>query len=177
MTIVSRCPFPIPEVHAAPIAPRDNGPEFMNAHLYRFFGQLLSGVQWSRSRPYHKNDNRMVEQKNRTLVRAYLGHLPLRSRQQREMLSDPYGDMWLYHNFFQPYSARSLRQRSSPQPASPIRNASMIRPGPLYNAYWKLSCAKILTHLCAKEFIRPRHAGLVDLTLARSPSQVYHDRA
>jgi hypothetical protein len=96
VTIVSRCPFPILEVHP------DNGPEFMNAHLYRFFGQLLSGVQWSRSRPYHKNDNRMVEQKNSTLVRAYLGHLPLRSRQQRDLLNDLYGDMWLYYNFFQP---------------------------------------------------------------------------
>jgi DNA-directed RNA polymerase sigma subunit (sigma70/sigma32) len=40
-----------------------------------------------------------------------------------------------------------------------------------------MSCAKIFTHLCAKEFIHPRHAGLVDLTLARSPSQVHHDRA
>jgi hypothetical protein len=96
VTIVSRCPFPILEVHP------DNGPEFMNAHLFRFFGQLVSGVRWSRSRPYYKNDNRMVEQKNHTLVRAYLEHVPLRSREQRDMVNDLYNDMWLYYNFFQP---------------------------------------------------------------------------
>jgi len=96
VTIVSRCPFPILELHP------DNGPEFMNDHLYRFFGQLVSGIAWSRSRPYQKNDNRFVEQKNNSLVRAYLGHAPLVSREQRDLLNDLYEDMWLYYNFFQP---------------------------------------------------------------------------
>ena len=33
----------------------------------------MSGATLSRSRPYQKNDNRHVEQKNSPLVRAYLG--------------------------------------------------------------------------------------------------------
>ena len=51
---------------------RDNGSEFLNDHLVRFFGETITGLQLSRSRPYQKNDNRFVEQQNSTLVRAYL---------------------------------------------------------------------------------------------------------
>jgi hypothetical protein len=96
VTIISRCPFPILELHP------DNGPEFINAHLMRFFGKLVSDLIWSRSRPYEKNDNRFVEQKNYTLVRAYLGNAPLTSREQRDLLNDLYQDMGLYYNLFQP---------------------------------------------------------------------------
>jgi IS30 family transposase len=66
--ILARLPFPIKELHP------DNGPEFLNHHLVRFFGETLTGLQLSRSRPYQKNDNRFVEQTNATLVRAYFGH-------------------------------------------------------------------------------------------------------
>ena len=48
--------------------------EFFNAHLVHFWKDKVVGVQLSRSRPYQKNDNRMVEQKNDSLVRHYLGH-------------------------------------------------------------------------------------------------------
>ena len=34
-----------------------------NDHLKRLFLQLVPGLTLSRSRPYHKNDNRFVEQK------------------------------------------------------------------------------------------------------------------
>ncbi|NLE45812.1 MAG: transposase family protein, partial [Chloroflexi bacterium] len=54
--VVSRCPFPILEIHP------DNGSEFMNRPLLDFFGQIVTGVKLTRSRPYHKNDNRFVEQ-------------------------------------------------------------------------------------------------------------------
>jgi len=65
--ILERLPFPIREVHS------DNGSEFLNDHLVRFWGTEITGLTLSRSRPYQKNDNRFVEQKNATLVRAYLG--------------------------------------------------------------------------------------------------------
>jgi hypothetical protein len=65
--VVARLPFPVLELHP------DNGSEFLNAQLVRFWRTLVKDVQLSRSRPYHKNDNRFVEQKNATLVRAYLG--------------------------------------------------------------------------------------------------------
>jgi hypothetical protein len=63
--ILARLPFPILEIHP------DNGSEFFNHHMLRFWGQIVQGVKLSRSRPFHKNDNPRVEQKNATLVRAY----------------------------------------------------------------------------------------------------------
>lgn len=80
----------------------DNGPEFFNAHMLRFWGEELTGLKLSRSRPYHKNDNRWVEQKNDTLVRAYLGHGRLDTHQQVRALNELYELMWVYYNLFQP---------------------------------------------------------------------------
>ncbi len=51
--------------------------EFFNAHRVRFWKGKVTGVQLSCSGLYQKNGNRMVEQKNNTLVRKSLGHLRL----------------------------------------------------------------------------------------------------
>ncbi len=94
--ILERLPFPVKELHP------DNGSEFFNHHLVRYWKDKVSGVQLSRSRPWHKNDNRMVEQKNDTLVRQYLGELRLDTPEQIAALNRLYEDMWLYYNLFQP---------------------------------------------------------------------------
>ena len=52
----------------------DNGSEFLNHHLWRYFARRKEPVQFTRSRPYHKNDNAHVEQKNWTHVRCLLGY-------------------------------------------------------------------------------------------------------
>lgn len=52
----------------------DNGPEFMNFHLLRYFQTSTPTVSFTRSRAYMKNDNAHVEQKNGTHVRGLLGH-------------------------------------------------------------------------------------------------------
>ena len=91
-----RLPFVIKEVHS------DNGSEFLNDHLLRFWPELVSGVLLSRSRAYRKNDNRFVEQKNFTLVRAYLGDERLDSVPQTIFLNQLYDKMWRYYNLFQP---------------------------------------------------------------------------
>ena len=52
----------------------DNGPEFLNGHLIRYFKDRAVVVPQSRSRPYHKNDNARVEQKNGSHVRPLLGY-------------------------------------------------------------------------------------------------------
>jgi hypothetical protein len=96
LRILHRLPFPLLELHP------DNGSEFFNHHLLRFFQEALPDLQLSRSRPYHKNDNRLVEQKNSTLVRAYLGDDRLDSVAQTLALNQLYDKMWLYYNFFQP---------------------------------------------------------------------------
>ena len=94
--VVGRVPFPIAELHP------DNGSEFFSDHLVRYFGEEVTGMRLSRSRPYRKNDDRNVEQKNRTLVRAYLGHARLDTTTQVEILNEIYDLMWVYYNLFQP---------------------------------------------------------------------------
>ena len=94
--VLARLPFPVKELHS------DNGSEFLNDHLVRFFGEAITGLQLSRSRPYQKNDNRFVEQKNSTLVRAYLGTARLDTLAQATALNALYDQMWVYYNLFQP---------------------------------------------------------------------------
>ena len=94
--VLARLPFPVRELHP------DNGGEFFNHHLVRFWGAAITGLTLSRSRPYQKNDNRFVEQKNATLVRAYLGGVRLDTAAQAAALDALYEDLWLYYNLFQP---------------------------------------------------------------------------
>lgn len=95
-TILERLPFPILELHP------DNGSEFFNQHLLRFWKKEIVDLELSRSRPYHKNDNRFVEENNHSLVRAYVGHGRLDTLEQLDILRTLYQALWLYHNFFQP---------------------------------------------------------------------------
>lgn len=95
-TILGRVPFPVLEVHP------DNGVEFFNAHLRRFWGRAAAHIQLSRSHPYKKNDNRFVEQKNKTLVRSYLGYDRYDSAAQVHAINELYEKLWLFDNFFQP---------------------------------------------------------------------------
>jgi hypothetical protein len=91
-----RLPFVLVELHP------DNDTAFFNHHLMRFFGTSVSGLTWTRSRPYEKNDNRFVEQKNDSLVRRYFGTARLDTRAQCERLNTLYEQMGTYYNLFQP---------------------------------------------------------------------------
>ncbi len=94
--ILGRVPFAVRQLHP------DNGPEFLNDHLIRFWGERIVGLRLSRSRANYKNDNRIVEQKNDTLVRAYFGNERLDTPEQCERLNAIYDQMWAYYNLFQP---------------------------------------------------------------------------
>ncbi|HEM62403.1 MAG TPA: transposase [Chloroflexi bacterium] len=87
LRILARLPFPVLEIHP------DNGSEFLNAHLVHFWKEKVQGVVLSRSRPFHKNDNRFVEQKNSTLVRAYLGPARFDTAQQTNAINQLYEKM------------------------------------------------------------------------------------
>jgi hypothetical protein len=81
----------------------DNGSEFLNYHLLRHFTERISPVQFTRSRPYHKDDNAHIEQKNWTHVRQWLGYDRLDNPQGVPLMNDLYKSEWrLYHNFFMP---------------------------------------------------------------------------
>ena len=70
--------------------------------MLRFWKGVFEGIEISRSHPYHKNDNRFVEQKNSTLVRFYLGYERLDSVAQVKAANQLYDRLWIYNNLFQP---------------------------------------------------------------------------
>jgi len=94
--ILARLSFLILELHP------DNGSEFFNHHMLRFWKDIVKGVRLSRSRPYHKNDNRFVEQKNSSIVRAYLGDDRLDTVAQTIAVNQLYDKVWVYYNLLQP---------------------------------------------------------------------------
>lgn len=108
------CPIPVREVHS------DNGGEFINAALIACFGPEKLNATQTRGRPGYHNDNRCVEQKNSSLVRAYLGTTPLHTHAHLRALQQLYADMWVYYNLFQPV-LRQTERSAVPRPNGTIR--------------------------------------------------------
>lgn len=78
----------------------DNGSEFINDNLFRYC--LSEEITFTRSRPYKKNDQAHVEQKNWSVVRHTVGYDRLETPAELELLHSIYSDLRLYINFFQP---------------------------------------------------------------------------
>lgn len=89
-----RLPFPLLGIDS------DNGGEFINDSLYRYC--LKEQITFTRSRPYRKNDQAHVEQKNWSVVRHLIGYDRLESEEELILLHAIYEDLRLYVNFFQP---------------------------------------------------------------------------
>ena len=90
----------------------DNGSEFLNWHLIRYFTERknVMPVQFTRSRPYHKDDNAHVEQKNWTHVRQLFGYQRFDKFPVVAMMNDLYTNEWsLYQNHFCP--AMKLKEK------------------------------------------------------------------
>jgi len=99
-----RYPFPWNEMHA------DNGVEFINWHLFRYAER--EKLHFSRSRPYKKNDNCLVEQKNWTHVKKFVGYLRYDTPEELKILNDLYrNELRLYKNFFQPVMKLASKER------------------------------------------------------------------
>lgn len=93
--IKNRFPLAWREIHS------DNGTEFINYHLFNYTQEQK--IAFSRSRPYKKNDNCFVEQKNRTHVKRYVGWLRYDTAKEQRILNDLYrNELRLFKNFFQP---------------------------------------------------------------------------
>ena len=78
----------------------DNGSEFINDALMSFCAH--HGIEFTRSRPYRKNDQAWVEQKNGSVVRRLVGHGRLEGLQGAQALERLYAASRLFVNFFQP---------------------------------------------------------------------------
>ncbi|MGE5315206.1 MAG: integrase [Acidobacteriota bacterium] len=89
----------------------DNGSEFLNWHILKYFTHRKRPVKFTRSRPYQKNDNAHVEEKNWTLVRQYIGYQRMATPDLAEELNELYTSEWrLMMNFFLP-STKLLEKR------------------------------------------------------------------
>jgi hypothetical protein len=160
--ILHRLPFPVRQIHP------DNGAEFFNHHMLRFWGDLVPGVTLSRSRPYHKNDNPRVEQKNATLVRAYLGDDRIDSVVQTLALNRLYDKMWVYYNLFQPVM-HLVEKEVIQQAGQPAR----------VKRHYDDACTPF-DRLCQTEAILPQHREqLAALRAATNPrrlrQEIYDD--
>jgi len=91
---LARFPFAIRGIHS------DNGGEFINNHLVRYCGE--KELTFTRSRPYRKNDNCFVEQKNYSVVRRAVGYRRHDTPEELETLNQLYAPLRLFTNYFQP---------------------------------------------------------------------------
>lgn len=94
VALQARLPFPLLGVDS------DNDSVFINDTLKRFCE--MEQVTFTRSRPYKKNDQCYVEQKNWSVVRKTIGYHRYESTDALALFQAIYADLRLYVNFFQP---------------------------------------------------------------------------
>jgi hypothetical protein len=103
LNVRCRQPFPFKGIDS------DNGAEFINAELYRFCKE--NGICFTRSRPYTKNDNCHVEQKNWHIIRRHIGYDRYEGSEAVKLLNEYYSILRLYSNFFSPQTKLISRAR------------------------------------------------------------------
>ena len=102
-TIRQRLPFPLLGLDS------DNGSEFINNDLLRYCQQQR--ITFTRARPYRKNDNCYVEQKNYSVVRQTVGYQRFDTAAELMVLKQLYATLRLYTNFFQPTMKLKSKER------------------------------------------------------------------
>ena len=87
----------------------DNGSEFINAHLVKYC--RAHDIQFTRGRPYKKNDNAHIEQKNWTHVRKLLGYVRYDSDAALAAMNAVYADLRLLQNLCLPSVKLQRKER------------------------------------------------------------------
>lgn len=90
--IEARLPFPLVGIDS------DNGGEFINQALIKWADDR--GLYFTRSRPYHSNDNAHVEQKNGDVVRRHAFHYRYDTATELALLNDLYALVRVRLNLF-----------------------------------------------------------------------------
>ena len=151
----TRLPFPLLGLDS------DNGSEFINDLIYRYC--LSEKITFTRSRPYKKNDQAHVEQKNWSVVRRLIGYDRFETEAEYLLLQSIYADLRLYANFFQPvlklvskeHVDNKLLKRYD-QAATPFRRVLAANDIPfetkarLTNLYIQLNPVQLRTSIDAK---------------------------
>jgi len=143
-----RLPFPLLGIDS------DNGSEFINDLLYRYC--LDQKITFTRSRPYQKNDQAHVEQKNWSVVRHTVGYDRWETDQEFAILKSIYDDLRLYINFFQPSFKLIAKER--------IDNKTIKRYDPAKTPYQRV--------LERKEVSLEPKARLMNLYVQLNPAEL-----
>jgi len=149
-SIRSRMPYPIKGLDS------DSGSEFINEIMLRYCRS--NGIVFTRSRPYKKNDQCKVEQKNWSVVRQNVGYNRFEGEEARVILSAFYRVLRLLVNYIQP----SMRLVSKERVGARIRKKYDIA---------KTPCQRALEHPCvsdqAKAALRQQLAAINPAHVAR----------
>src|SRR5256884_4277482 len=132
-------PFPLQGINS------DNGSEFINWHVGVWCARHQ--VQFSHSRPYKKDDNAYIEQKNWTHVRKLMGWDRYDTAPAVEAMNDLYrNELRLWLNLFQPSAKLIQRVRVG----SKLRRRYDLPRTPLDRlAAWEADDATVRTRLAA----------------------------
>jgi hypothetical protein len=150
--IEQRLPFPLRGIDS------DNGSEFINTHLFNFCRQRAKdcSVQFTRSRPYKKDDNAHVEQKNWTHVRKLLGWDRYDTLDALKMINQIYPQLRIFQNLFQP----SMKLRTK------------IRKGSRVIRHYDQPCTPLQRVLKSQKIIVPQLQGLKSLLQNTDPFEL-----
>jgi len=143
-------PFPMLGAHP------DTGSEFINWHLQEWCA--AEQIEYTRSRPYRKNDNAYVEQKNGHVVRRFLEYTRYDCKGVVPVMNELYDALDMYLNHFVP-SRKCLEK---------------VRIGAKYKRQYDTAqtpYARVLAHTAipqpVKDKLQAEHASLNPLTLKR----------
>jgi hypothetical protein len=152
-----RLPFPLLGLDS------DNGGEFtlapgasagVNDLVYRYC--LAEKITFTRSRPYQKNDQAHVEQKNWSVVRHTVGYDRWETQEELLLLESIYDDLRLYINFFQPSLKLIAKER--------IGNKTLKRYDPAKTPYQRV--------LERQDISLPAKAQLMNLYVQLNPAEL-----
>lgn len=89
----------------------DNGGEFLNLLLIRYFRDRVVAVQQTRSRPYCKNDNAHAEERNRRKIRDFIGYERMGHEELAQLLDALLQKWSLWSNLFVPTGKLLSKER------------------------------------------------------------------
>lgn len=114
--LISAYPFKILAFHA------DNGSEFINQQVAAMLNKLL--IKLTKSRPRHSNDNALIESKNGTVIRKWLGYGFIDSGNASRLNEFYFGSFNRYLNFHRPcaFAANAVDAKGKVKKTYPLKN-------------------------------------------------------
>jgi len=128
----------------------DNGGEFINRQLLDWC--IQNGVKFTRSRPYRKNDNCFVEQKNGDVVRKTVGYARFEGQNALHALAEVYRYLNPLLNYFYPTLRLAAKEKL---PSGRYKKIYEKEPKPPYQ---RLLESPDISDECKEELLRRKAA-------------------